>query len=175
MKESCFSEKYFVRKLQKDDIRQIYELCRGNTLFYQYCPPFVSYESIEEDMTALPPGVPVGNKHYAGYFDGDKLIAILDLIDGYPAEDTAFIGFFMCDVSIQKTGTGTGIIKELLEYLKEQGYRSVRLAWVKGNPQAEHFWIKNGFVKIKETTSSAADIVILAELLLDVTGGDGSV
>ena len=30
------------------------------------------------------------------------------------------------------------------------GFRTIRLAWVKGNPQAEHFWIKNGFESLKE-------------------------
>jgi len=40
---------------------------------------------------------------------------------------------------------------------------SIRLAWVKGNPQSEHFWMKNGFLPIKETSSTAAEKVILAE------------
>ena len=163
MKESNFSKKYVVRKLRKEDISQIYELCSRNSLYYQYCPPFVSYESIQKDMTALPPGVTFENKHYVGYFGGDKLVAILDLIDGYPGRDTAFIGFFICDVSVQKNGIGTDIITELIEYLGKLGYSSVRLAWVKGNPQAEHFWTKNKFVMIKETTSTAANCVILAE------------
>ena len=46
------------------------ELCSKNTLYYEYCPPFVSHESIEEDMNAIPPE--------------NKLLAVLDLIDGYP-------------------------------------------------------------------------------------------
>lgn len=88
---------------------------------------------------------------------------MLDLIDGYPEKDVVFIGFFMCDISIQKCGIGTNIIAELLYYIKNQGFKSVQLAWAKGNPQAEHFWLKNGFSVVKETTSSAADCVILAE------------
>lgn len=132
-------------------------------MYYQYCPPFVSPESIEEDMKALPPGVSEQNKYYVGYYDGDKLIAVMDLIDGYPEKDIVFIGFFMCDKSIQKCGIGTNIITELLDYIKNRGYKSVQLAWVKGNPQAEHFWLKNGFAVVKETTSTAADCVILAE------------
>lgn len=91
------------------------------------------------------------------------MIAVLDLIDGYPEKDVVFIGFFMCDISIQKCGIGTNIITELFDYVKNQGYKSVQLAWVKGNPQAEHFWLKNGFTVVKETSSTAADYVILAE------------
>lgn len=114
-------------------------------------------------MLALPPGVSIQYKYYVGYFSGDRLIAVLDLIDGYPEKDVVFIGFFMCDISIQKCGIGTNIITELFDYVKNQGYKSVQLAWVKGNPQAEHFWLKNGFTVVKETSSTAADYVILAE------------
>ncbi len=39
----------------------------------------------------------------------------------------------------------------------------VRLAWVKGNPQSECFWLKNKFTIIKETTSTVCNSVILAE------------
>ena len=70
MNEKCFSKNYSVRKLQKKDIPFILGLCSKNTLYYEYCPPFVSYESIEEDMNAIPPE--------------NKLLAVLDLIDGYP-------------------------------------------------------------------------------------------
>lgn len=164
MKEADFSKKYQVRKLQKEDVWQIYELCSKNSIYYQYCPPFVSYESIEEDMAALPSGITNECKYYVGYYEVGNLLAVLDLIDGYPEKEVVFIGFFMCDISIQKRGIGTNIITELLNYIKIQGYKSVQLAWVKGNPQAEHFWLKNGFTVVKETSSNVADSsVILAE------------
>ena len=162
MNEKCFSKKYVVRKLQKKDIPFILELCSKNTLYYEYCPPFVSYESIEEDMNAIPPNVVIERKYYVGFYDANKLLAVLDLIDGYPDRNLAFIGFFMCEVSVQNCGVGTKIITELLNVLKEYGYKSVQLAWVKGNPQAEHFWMKNGFEIIKETASTASECVILA-------------
>jgi len=152
-----------VRKLTMDDIDDIYKLSIENTLYYEYCPPLVSKESIAEDIVALPSGKTHSDKYYVGYFDNNKLIAVLDLIDGYPENDVAFIGFFMTDIHLQKKGLGSEIIAELLDCIWDNGFQSARLAWVKGNPQAEHFWRKNGFVPIKETTSTAADCVILAE------------
>lgn len=41
----------------------ILELCSKNTLYYEYCPPFVSYEIIEEDMNAIPPNVVIERKY----------------------------------------------------------------------------------------------------------------
>lgn len=163
MNEKNFSTKYEVRKLNRDDIPQIYGLCKKNSLYYEYCPPVVTEERIADDFTALPPNTGIENKYYVGFFDSGKLIAVMDLIDGYPEEKIAFIGFFMTDVGVQKKGIGSAIIEELAGYLKSVGFKSIRLAWVKGNPQAEHFWIKNGFEFFKETSSTAAECVILAE------------
>ena len=47
MNELLFSKKYYVRKLQKNDIDQIYGLCSKNHLYYQYCPPYVTRKSVE--------------------------------------------------------------------------------------------------------------------------------
>ena len=161
-----FSEKYEVRRLTTDDIEIIYRLCKMNPLYYEYCPLAVSRESVAEDLKALPPGISMEDKYFVGFFAGDKMIAVMDLIDGYPAKEIAFIGFFMTDAGVQNQGIGSRIIEEMAGYLKKEGFRRIRLAWVKGNPQSEHFWLKNGFKPIKETSSTAADHVILAERMI---------
>ena len=79
-----FFKEICVRQLQKKDIPFILELCSKNTLYYEYCPPLVSSESIEEDMKAIPPNVAIEHKYYVGFYDENKLLAVLDLIDGYP-------------------------------------------------------------------------------------------
>lgn len=161
MDELLFSKKYYVRKLQKNDIDQIYDLCSKNHLYYQYRPPYVTRKSIESDMMALPNNIDFKDKHYVGYFKNEKLIAVLDLIDGYPKKDIVFIGFFMMDISIQKSGIGSAIVNELIKYLTTLEYKEVRLGWINGNPQAEHFWINYGFCPIKEGR------VVLANRLLN--------
>lgn len=156
-----FSDKYSVRKLAESDAETVAALCSKNTLYYEYCPPFVTRESVIDDMKALPPGKTFDDKYFAGFFDGDKLIAVLDLIVGYPNDKIAFVGFFMTDASIQGRGAGTEIIDCLCRYFSSVGFDSVRLAWVKGNPQAEHFWLKNGFKKICESTRNSNEYVVI--------------
>ena len=160
------SNRYHVRKLLEKDVPDIYRLCDGNSMYYEYCPPFVTEKSIKEDMVTLPPNTTIDDKHYVGFYDDNKLIAIMDLINDYPEDHIVFIGFFMTDTIIQGKGIGSNIILELCSYLKSQNYHSVQLAWVKGNLQAEHFWLKNEFIMIKEISSKAADSVILAERFL---------
>ena len=141
------SRKFRVQPLTEDDIPRVFALCRENPLYYQHCPPFVTPESIRRDMQALPPGKEPQDKHYLGYFDGDELIAVLDLINGYPNPDTAFFGFFMVAAPYQGRGIGSAIISELCDMLKMQGFAEIRLCRVIGNPQPEAFWRKNGFAE----------------------------
>ena len=114
-------------------------------------------------MKALPPNKELADKYYLGYYDAEKLIAVMDLIRAYPNENTAFIGFFMTDVSVQNTGIGSAIIDELCSYLTEIGFERVRLGWVKGNPQSKHFWHKNGFTETGITYDTDHYTVVVAE------------
>ena len=72
---SQFSKCYTVRRMKEADIADIFTLCCKNHLFYQYCPPFVTEESIADDMKALPPNKELSDKYYLGYYDAEKLIA----------------------------------------------------------------------------------------------------
>lgn len=93
MKLQALSETYAVRRLEPRDVDLLYELMRKNVLFYEYHPPCVTRESILADMKALPPQKQEEDKFYAGFFDGEKLAAVLDLIVSYPDGSAAFIGF----------------------------------------------------------------------------------
>ena len=147
MKIEEFSNKYLVRILNEKDVPIIYNLCCGNPTYYEFFPPFTSHASILKDMLVTPPGKDKKDKYYIGFFDRDKLIAVMDFIDGYPEKNIAFIGFFMTDISIQKKGIGTQIISELCEYLGKSHYELVKLVYVKGNEQSRGFWHKNNFVE----------------------------
>lgn len=141
MEVSKFSKKYETRKLSYQDIDEIYNLCLTNPLYYDYCPPAPTKENVLEDLFALPPNKTMEDKYFVGFFENGRMIAVMDLIDGYPEEKIAFIGFFMTDASVQNKELGSAIISEVTDYLKSNNYLAVRLAWTKGNPQAEHFQI----------------------------------
>lgn len=81
---------------------------------------------------------------------GDRLAAVLDLIDGYPSAETAYIGLFMVDGRFSGQGIGSHLVEELLEELKTAGFSRVRLAYQKANPQSTRFWTKNGFQPVEE-------------------------
>ena len=80
MELEALSKRFFVRALETEDVDIIYDLCSKNKLFYEFHQPFVTRESILDDRNALPPGKSKEDKAYIGLFDGDTLVAVMDLI-----------------------------------------------------------------------------------------------
>ena len=147
---SALSCRYDIRKLGDPDADSILKLCEGNAQFYRYCEANPTREQVLNDLHITPPGIDLKDKYYIGFYQGDALVAVMDLIDGYPTPDIAFIGFFMMEKRLQGQNLGSAIILETASYLKSAGKTAIRLAIDKANPQSTHFWKKNGFAVIDE-------------------------
>ena len=98
-----------VRKLFHSDLPALLSLCLGNPQYYAFLGEEPTMDALAAEMAELPSGCSPDQKSYLGFFDaGGDLIAVLDLVRGYPAERCAFIGFFMVDASRQGTGASSG-------------------------------------------------------------------
>lgn len=159
---ATFSDEYTVRELTSADVPAVLRLMQENTLYFRYCggDAVPSEQSIRRDMSIVPGEKTMEDKYYVGFFRGEMLAAIMDLIDGYPEDDIAFVGFFMMNASMQGTGEGTKIISGLCAKLKALGIERVRLGIDKGNPQSTHFWRKNGFQVIREVPQGEGTILL---------------
>jgi RimJ/RimL family protein N-acetyltransferase len=153
---------YTIRRLTDADVPMLYAWMLRNDQYFRYCGGSTTPERVRQDLTLCPPGTTPAQKHYVGFFGADTLVAVMDLIDGYPDADTAFIGFFMMNKDLQGQGTGTAIVREVLAALRALGYTAVRLGIDKENPQSNHFWRKNGFAVLREAAQERG-IVLLAE------------
>lgn len=142
------SSTYRVKKIQEEDLNQVLKLAQANPQYYAHCPPEPTIENLREDLQALPTGMERKDKWYLGFWEENILVAVCDLIFGYPDQETLYIGFFMMNPTLQGKGVGSMIIGELLDHLKGSFKRS-RLAYVLENRQAEQFWLKQGFTPIE--------------------------
>ena len=124
-------------------------------------------ESIRRDFTALPPGKTAEDKYFLGYFRENRLCAVLDLIAGYPDNETAFIGWFLLDGSLHRKGIGSAMMRELFDALKKASFRSIRLGFVEGNSESEGFWRSLGFSPTGKKSPQEAYTVIVAARDLD--------
>jgi hypothetical protein len=57
-------------------------------------------------------------------------------------------------------------MEEVYVHLKKSGFEHVRLGFAKGNPQSEHFWLKNGFERNDvEVPNEGYTVVVLEKEL----------
>lgn len=159
---SQFSTEYDIRRMTADDIDTVFDLLIENQPYFLCCGTQPTKELVQSDITVGPPGIPAAQKYYLGFFKEDTLLAVMDLIDGYPEAQYAFIGFFMLRLSMQGKGEGSRLIGEILEYLRQLGFSAVRLGIDKNNANGIRFWTKNGFEILKEIKKEDG-IILYAE------------
>ncbi|MDY4788878.1 MAG: GNAT family N-acetyltransferase [Bacilli bacterium] len=139
------SSKYKVKRILNEDVDEVYNVCFNNPFYYEHLKTPLTRQSIIDDLKALPPNKTYDDKYFVGFYNENELVAVLDLILGYPKDNIAFIGFFMMNKDYQKKNIGTFIINEILDYLKKLGFNEVRLGYVSSNNQSKNFWYKNDF------------------------------
>jgi RimJ/RimL family protein N-acetyltransferase len=154
MKISQCSNHYQVRELVDVDLKQVLAFYQTNPLYFEHFPPLPSLESLANDLVECPPGKELSDKFFLGFWYKERLVAILDLIDGYPTAEIAYIGLFMVDLRLAGQGLGSKIIAELLSQLATH-FKKMRLGYVENNPQSSHFWSKVGFCPTGEVKELA--------------------
>ena len=159
------SPRYAVRRLGDADVDAILCLCRGNALYYRYCGAEATREQVLNDLHITPPGTEPSAKYYVGFSQGETLVAVMDLIDGYPAEEIAYIGFFMMNAAFQGKQIGSSIVGDTAAYLKSAGKNAIMLGIDKGNPQSTHFWKKNGFQVVREVERDGWTVLVAEKRL----------
>ncbi len=141
-----FSGDYHVRRIREEDIEDVYHLCRSNRKYYRYLHTRPTRKALTDVITELPEGAGPSDKYFTGFYDDeDELVAILDLITGYPDADSAFIGWFMVDAEKQNQGIGSQIMADLRAALSAQGLRKLSLGCIRENTEAREFWEHQGF------------------------------
>ena len=132
------------RKLTSNDLDEMLKLCLSNQDYYEYCPPMVSKNSLIQDMKALPSNKTMNDKYYVGFFEDQQLIAILDYIVNYPDDRCDWIGFLMVNKEDHRKKIGTKIV----EMIKNQTNKTIKLGIVQDNKIAIKFWESLGFKHI---------------------------
>lgn len=151
--------------MNDSDAEAILEFCKENTQYYEYCQAEPTLEQVLSDLHLAPPGIGPEDKYYVGFYQDDDLVAVMDLVDGFPEDSIVFIGFFMMSKRLQGQEIGSSMIREVSEYMKNVGMTYVRLAIDKGNPQSTHFWKKNGFNTIYEADRDGHTLLVAEKKL----------
>ncbi len=156
-----FSGQYVLRRLSTADMPLLLPFMARHGEFCAMGGGRQDAAGIEADMASLPPGKRPEDKHYCGFFRGEELAALLDLVEGYPTAETAYIGLFMVEKAYCRRGMGTALMEELLSLLNSAGFRRVRLGVLRENMPGRAFWAKLGFLPIAEKNIAGRTVDVM--------------
>ena len=136
---------YDVRRLTEADISDVFALAKGNRKFYRALGIRPSRARLTEIISDVPHGAAPNDKYFIGFYDQDNLVAVLDLITGYPQTNEAFIGWFMVDADLQHQGVGSQIFADVRAAMQAQGYNRLEVACPEASEPGMAFWASQGF------------------------------
>lgn len=156
-----------IRNLEEQDLPAVLQLMKSNAPYYEIQnqgQPTLG--SIRENMATLPPRCTREQKHDLGLWRDDRLVGVLDLIEGYPRARTLWVGFFMMDARLHRQGIGRMVAEALPGAAADAGMDSLRLGCLKGNESGHQFWKAMGFQDLREgETSGGGSAVWIMEHL----------
>ena len=142
---NALSTSHDVRTITPAEISDVYGLCKSNQKYYTRLHDAPTVESLTRIISCVPEGAAGNDKHFVGFYDGEQLVAVLELITGYPESNDAFIGWFMVDAMFQRQGIGSQIFADVRAAVAAQGYDYLSLFCEKENDTAIAFWKAQGF------------------------------
>ena len=112
-------------------------------------------EGLTDVITRAPEGAGANSKLFFGFYDPvddgyQELVAVMDLIMGYPEASSAFIGWFMVDAARQGQGIGSDIFADVRASMAAQGFTALELACPAHDEGARAFWEAQGFTATGE-------------------------
>ena len=144
----ALSTVYDVREVHDSAVTDVHLLARSNHRFWRE----VGERPTMAAMTAIVKDVPEGaeEKHFLGFYDeDDELVAVMDLICGYPDKTGALIRWFTVAADRHRQGIGSQLFADVRASLAAQGIEHLTLQ-VPEQEGALAFWAEQGFAATGE-------------------------
>ena len=150
LRVETLSTDFEARRITEADIADVYRLYRANSRYYRSRSERPSKQRLTEVISETPEGAEPSQKYFVGFYDGEELFAVLDLIVGYPERSGAFIGWFMVDAPRHRKGIGSQLFADVRAAMKAQGFTALTLQCPAANTDARAFWESQGFAVVRE-------------------------
>ena len=152
---AMLSSAFETRAINSENIPEVFALARSNRVYLRYLGERPTKANLTALIARLPEGAQPSSKHFVGFYDEDGyLVAVMDLVCGWPDERTAFIGWFMVAADMQRQGVGSQLFADVRAALEGQEYQSVRLQLPERDDEGIAFWQAQGFALTGERDES---------------------
>ena len=131
-----------MRRLTANDAELVQELCDRCDDYYQlvFGAPADPGEGAKL-LAELPPGKTLADKFFFALDGG----GVLDIVRDYREPGEWYLGLLLFPPEARARGAGSRALAALVEWLKPQGARRLRLAVAEQNEAARRFWERHGF------------------------------
>lgn len=135
-----------------ENLDEIYSIKQENEDFFAKIQKHkVTREESAGDLTACPKGLAVERKHLYVIYEKGKSIAVLDYLEGYPEEETVYIGLLIVRKSLHGKGVGRKINDAFMRSAQKCGFGKIKLGCYAANEKGYRFWRRNRYSAVKMT------------------------
>ncbi len=142
---------YRLGRVTEADMSKMLDLCRSCDAYYALD---IGRQPQEEDaveiLHELPPGKHLCDKYVIGMFDAENvLIGLMDIVRGYPEEETWMLGLLLIHSQERGKGLGKAFYQEVASWVKSEKGKKIRIGVYEDNDTGLEFWKSMGFEEIK--------------------------
>ena len=144
---------YRMRELGADDIADVQRFFERNPeYFFTVNGEGPSPDEAKNEFADLPPaGMPYRAMWLLGFFDGaGTLIGVATIVGDFIQPHVWHIGLFIVATALHGSGVAHALYRRLERWMVGQGARWLRLGVVQGSAKAERFWLRCGYVRVRE-------------------------
>jgi GNAT superfamily N-acetyltransferase len=136
-----------VVKLGAEDVPALRALVERCHAFMKLVYGGVEPDAAEQILEGLPPDKTLEDKFVFGlYAEGNqRLLALLDVVRGFPEPDEWIIGMLLVDPDHRRAGLGARLVAAFEQWGRGQGAAGLRLVVQQQNPEALRFWQRQGY------------------------------
>jgi len=108
-------------------------------------------EAKNEFVDVPPAGMPYRAMWLLGFYDrGGALIGVATIVGDFLQPHVWHVGLFIVATALQGSGVAQALYRRLERWMVEQGARWLRLGVVQGSVRAERFWLRCGYMQVRE-------------------------
>lgn len=130
-----------------DRVAEVYASNRAYFMLTEGAP--ASREDCLRDIEAVPAGRDISDKVFVSLADEQGVVAVLDLLAGYPRTDGVWIGLLLVDQGRHRQGIGRAVTEGVAAAARRKGYAVLQLGVVAENKRGLAFWGRQGFTEVR--------------------------
>ncbi|MBN2900083.1 MAG: GNAT family N-acetyltransferase [Clostridia bacterium] len=137
-------KEYLFKEIDRSYSEGVLKLFQASSTFFELVGGEVPADT-EEFFSELPPGKDYDEKHLIGVFDGEEMVAVIDIVEDYPRDKEWIIGLLVVHPDYRRQGLGSKIDEVLGKIVKENRGKSLRVGIQVQNEDGLKFWYNCGY------------------------------